>query len=213
MTRLLLGIFVLCHLTSLGQEIKKKRKGDETFYVLKSDESIRHGEYIKKSANGIAEKGQYEMNKKVGTWEFYGLEGNVEQKYNYSDKALLMNDSFTSMSLRYLIVKDGIVTNTTPSQVPILIGGPSKYLRHVMKNLKYPSNALRNGTEGQVVVSAIVNSDGVMKDLKVLQGLGDGCDEEALRVINSFESEWIPGMNNGTKVDVMIMLRVAFKQG
>jgi periplasmic protein TonB len=213
MTRLLLATFILCHLTSLGQELKKKRKGDETFYVLKSDESIRHGEYIKTSTNGVVEKGQYEMNKKIGVWEFYDLGGNIEQKYNYSDKALLVNNSFASLSMRYLIVKDGEATETAPSQEPILIGGPSKYFRHVMENLKYPPNARTKGTQGKVFVSATISSDGVMKDIKVLQSLGDGCDEEALRVINSYESEWIPGIFNGEKVDVMIVLPVAFRLG
>ena len=213
MTRLLLTICVLCHLTTLGQELKKKRKGEEIFYVLKSDESIRHGEYVRKGTNGLIEKGQYEMNKKVGTWEFYGLEGNIEQKYNYSDKALLMNDSFTSVSMRYLIVRDGVATETMPNHEPILIGGSSKYFRHVMANMKYPSKARDKGTQGKVFVSALITSDGMMKDIKVVQGLGDGCDEEALRVINSFESEWIPGMYNGEKVDVMIVLSIAFRLG
>lgn len=211
MTRLLLAICVLCHLTTMGQELKKKRKGDEMFYVLKSDESIRHGEYIRKSTSGLIAKGQYEMNKKVGIWEFYGVEGNIEQRYNYSGKALLMNDNFTLVSTRYLVIKDKVVTETPPGQEPILIGGASKYFRHVMENVKYPPNARARGTQGKVFVSATITSEGMMKDIKVLQGLGDGCDEEALRVINLFESEWIPGMHNGEKVDVMIVLSIAFR--
>ncbi|HQQ97518.1 MAG TPA: energy transducer TonB [Cyclobacteriaceae bacterium] len=213
MTRLLFSICILFHLTTLGQDLKKKRKGDETFYVLKSDESIRHGKYIRKSASGLIAKGQYEMNKRIGIWEFYGLDGNIEQKYNYSNKALLLNDNFTSVSMRNLIVRDGVTTETAPSQEPILVGGPSKYFRYLMKNLRYPSNARSNGTQGKVLVTAIITSDGMLKDTKVLHGLGDGCDEEALRVINSFESEWIPGKYNGEEVDTMIVLSIEFRLG
>ena len=213
MTKLFLVISLMCPLTIWGQELKKKRMGDETFYVLKSDESIRHGEYIRKNTKGTIAKGQYEMNKKAGIWEFYGLEGTVEQKYNYSDKALLMNNSFTSVSKSYFIVMEGAKTETIPNQEPILIGGVSSYFRHVLENMKYPSNARTRGTQGKVTVSAIITSEGIMKDTKILKGLGDGCDEEALRVINSFESEWIPGMYNNEKVDVVIVLSVVFKLG
>jgi len=115
--------------------------------------------------------------------------------------------------MRYSIVKNGVTTETAPSQEPILIGGSSKYFRYVMENMKYPPNARTKGTQGKVFVSATINSDGLMKDVKVLQGIGDGCDEEALRVINSFESEWIPGMYNKEKIDVMIVLSIAFRLG
>ena len=66
-----------------AQEVKKKRSGNETFEVLKSDQSVRHGAYIKKDQRGIVEKGQYDMNQKSGVWEFYGLQGDLEQKYDY----------------------------------------------------------------------------------------------------------------------------------
>ena len=213
MIKLLAIIILFSFLSSYGQELKKKRKGNETFYVLKSDESVRQGEYLKSGTAGIIEKGQYDINKKVGIWEFYGLEGTLEQKYDYSNKKLALNDNFTSVSTRYAIVTNGNITEISPDEKPILIGGPSSYFRHVMENMHYPPKARTKGTQGKVFITAVVNSDGQLTDIKVLQGLGEGCDEEALRVINSFKSEWIPGMHNGEKVDVLVVLSIIYRLG
>jgi periplasmic protein TonB len=212
-TLLLAACVLLVQATCYSQEVRKKRTENEIFYVLKSDGSVRHGEYIKKYQNKITVKGQYEMNKKSGIWEYYGLDSKIEQKYDYTYNALLFNDTNRPTTIQCVVVENGVPTRNQPTREPILIGGHSSYIRHIFQNLKYPPYARTNGIEGQVFVSATVTSQGVMKDVKLLQGIGAVCDEEALRVMEAFESEWIPGEYNGEKVDVMVVFPIGFRLG
>ena len=66
----------------------------------------------------------------------------------------------------------------------------------IKNNLQYPQEAIDNLIEGQVTVEFTVNKDGTLSGFKILQGLGYGCDEEAIRVIQSYSS-WIPATKNG----------------
>jgi hypothetical protein len=172
MIRTLTLFLVVCSLGSFGQELKKKRKGNETFQVLKRDESIRHGTYVKQDAAGIIEKGQYDMNKKVGVWEFYEQGGSLEQKFNYSDSILLQDNSATPIFGKLLVVKDNVITDVVPTQAPILIGGKSKYSRHVWSTMHYPDAARKSKTQGRVFVAATVTKSGRLIAPKVFQGIG-----------------------------------------
>ena len=66
----------------------KPISGKEIFYVLKSDKSIKHGEYKREINNSIVVKGQYNLNKKIEIWEFYDFLGKLEQKFNYSENRI-----------------------------------------------------------------------------------------------------------------------------
>ena len=55
----------------------------------------------------------------------------------------------------------------------------------------------------------IVRSDGAITDVKILRGIGGGCDEEAVRVIKMMP-KWNPGMDKGKAVDVQFNLPIKF---
>ena len=59
------------------------------------------------------------------------------------------------------------------------------------------------------VDAVVVDKDGKVKDVKILRGIGGGCDEEALRVIRSMP-DWTPGRQNGRSVSVQYNLPVNF---
>jgi protein TonB len=63
--------------------------------------------------------------------------------------------------------------------------------------------------KGSVFVEFLVDVDGKIKDAKVLRGLCDSCDEEALRLVKSMPS-WIPASMNGNKVEMKFVLPVKF---
>src|SRR5688572_18117892 len=90
---LILSLTILTAFSTLGQETKQtkneNKEGDlEIFHVLKSDKNIKHGPYEKyfKFSNPVTrvklltEKGQYDNNKKTGTWSFYWGENNMTSK-------------------------------------------------------------------------------------------------------------------------------------
>jgi TonB family protein len=67
------------------------------------------------------------------------------------------------------------------------------------KNLIYPENARRKGIQGKVLLDFIVLENLEVTDVKVKEGLGYGCDEEALRVWNIYVKKWDFGKIRGQK--------------
>lgn len=76
-------------------------------------------------------------------------------------------------------------------------------------NVRYPEAARAKGITGIVYVDFVVNTDGTLRDFKVRQGLGYGCDEEALRVAKLMPA-WEPGKKDGKPVDMDYNIAVKF---
>ena len=80
----------------------------------------------------------------------------------------------------------------------------------VYKYLRYPSYAVHNKIQGQVLVSFVVEKDGSVTNVTVEHGVEEGLDEEAVRVV-SVSPKWIPGQIKGEKVRTKIVLPVEFR--
>lgn len=89
-------------------------------------------------------------------------------------------------------------------------GGMAGLMQFLSKNIKYPTIAQENGTQGRVTVQFVVNKDGSIVDAKVLRGVDPYLDKEALRVINSMP-KWKPGMQRGKPVRVKYTVPVMFR--
>ena len=101
-------------------------------------------------------------------------------------------------------------TWTNVEQMPIFQGGDEDVQKYVMSNTHYPSIAREENTTGIVYVSFVVNMDGKIQEVKLLRGIGGGCDEEAMRVIKSMP-DWKPGKQNGIAVKVQMSIPINFK--
>ena len=86
----------------------------------------------------------------------------------------------------------------------------SKLFKYLSKNLEYPTMASENGIQGRVIVGFVVGKDGSISDVKVLRGIGGGCDEAAKEVIENMP-KWNPGKQRGRPVKVQYTLPVIFK--
>ena len=95
-------------------------------------------------------------------------------------------------------------------EMPSYPGGEQKLMEYVAKNIKYPQIARETGIQGRVFVGFVVEPDGSVSNVKVLRGIGGGCDEEAMRVVKSMP-KWKPGKQRGKAVRVSYMLPVNFK--
>jgi periplasmic protein TonB len=95
-------------------------------------------------------------------------------------------------------------------QKPEFPGGDKALFKYIADNINYPKEAKINGIEGTVVVKFVVKSDGSLTKIKIARGIGGGCDEETVRLINAMP-KWIPGKNNGKVVNVSYSLPVKFK--
>lgn len=197
-----------------GQDTKKKSIENKTpyykevYYVLKSNQEVKHGEYQKYTKAGLAEKGQFENNIKAGVWEFYDYGGNLEQRFNYTSQTIEIIKPFDWID-KLWVIDEGELEEKTFDKKPCFIGGMSKIRR--IWGIQYPVDARRSGISGVVIISATVTSDGKIMDEKVEHGIGYGCDEEALRAVQAIPNEWLPGKVEGANVDTRIFVPVTFK--
>ncbi len=95
---------------------------------------------------------------------------------------------------------------------PSPIGGMATWQRHLSENLKYPTSARSRGIQGTVWVSFVVHTDGSIQEVTLVQGIGGGCDEEALRVFK-ISPKWTPGMIKGKAVRTRMTLPLSFRLG
>jgi protein TonB len=93
---------------------------------------------------------------------------------------------------------------------PEFEGGMAAWAKFIQRNLRYPSMAQENEVQGKVFISFVVEIDGSISDVKVLKGIGSGCDEEAMRVIRK-SPKWKAGQQNDRKVRVRYNMPLAFQ--
>lgn len=93
---------------------------------------------------------------------------------------------------------------------PSFPGGEAKMYEFLGKNMKYPPIARDNNIQGRVYVSFVVEKNGAITDVRVLRGIGGGCDEEAIRVVKSMP-KWSAGKQRGKPVRVRFNLPIVFK--
>lgn len=98
---------------------------------------------------------------------------------------------------------------TIVEEMPGFPGGEKALFEYLAKNTDYPAMAADAGIQGVVYVTFVVDTDGKVKDARVLRGIGGGCDKEALRVVNSMPS-WAPGRQRGKNVKVQYNLPIRF---
>jgi protein TonB len=89
-------------------------------------------------------------------------------------------------------------------------GGLDSMYAYIHKNLKYPEAAKEKGIEGRVFVSFIIEKDGSISNVKILRGIGGGCDEAAVEMIKNMP-KWKPGTQRGKPVRVQFNLPIKFE--
>lgn len=109
-------------------------------------------------------------------------------------------------------------TNTIASSEPVIVadempefeGGVNGLMRYVGSNISYPEQAKIVGKEGTVYVSFIVSELGLVEGVKVMKGIGYGCDEEVVRVVSNMPKWKKVGKNAGHPVKVRFNIPVKF---
>lgn len=101
---------------------------------------------------------------------------------------------------------------TIVEDAPTPAGGLTAFYTYINENIKYPVYAMRMGIQGKVFVQFVVNSDGSLTDMQVVKGIGGGCDEEAVRVLQN-APKWNPGKQRGKPVRVRMIIPISFVLG
>ncbi|MEO9475918.1 MAG: energy transducer TonB [Cyclobacteriaceae bacterium] len=92
---------------------------------------------------------------------------------------------------------------------PAPVGGFEAFYGYIKDNLRYPDRAARLDISGRVFVQFVVEKDGSITDVKVIKGLFEDCDEEAVRVIENAPA-WNPGKQRGNPVRVYQRVPIMF---
>lgn len=94
---------------------------------------------------------------------------------------------------------------TKAEVMPEPIGGISA----IYKNIIYPEIAKRAGVEGTVKVLVFIDEAGTVTDLKIIKGIGAGCDEAAIDAVK--KAKFKPGIQGGKTVNVQVLIPLEFK--
>ncbi len=89
--------------------------------------------------------------------------------------------------------------------MPVPIGG----IGAIIKKIAYPEMARRANVQGKVYVMAHINENGVAEDVKIVRGIGAGCDEAAIEAVK--KAKYTPGKNKGQNVKVKLTMAITFK--
>ena len=84
------------------------------------------------------------------------------------------------------------------------------FFAYLKNNQQYPAKARKNKVQGKVMVSFTVEKDGKLTDLKVEKKLGNGLDEEALRLLEK-GPKWLPAQCKGEPIRQKMILPVIFQ--
>ncbi len=106
-------------------------------------------------------------------------------------------------------VEEDVIFTVVEDQ-PQFPGGEEARQRFLEDNLRYPTMAREAGIQGTVFVTFVVETDGSVTDVRVLRGIGGGCDEEAVRVVEMMP-RWEPGRQRGQPVRVQFNMPIRFR--
>ena len=150
-----------------------------------------------------------------GIIDYETMERELEYIYNFT-VALANTDmtlTFRPDDINKKTEEEGVVPYFDCDQRPQFFGSsdPRHFLREwVYQYLKYPGSALQNGVQGTVMVEFVIEKDGKVTGVRVLKGVSDELDAEAIKVVST-SPKWKPGKVSGNKVRSSISLPVEFR--
>lgn len=143
------------------------------------------------------------------------MERELEYIYNYS--IALVNGPRPifnpSTELKKRAAGDNVIAYYDCDTRPAFLGStdPKVFLeKWVYQYLKYPEECLYNGIQGRVLVDFVIDEKGKVTDVKVLRGVDELLDAEAVRVVKA-SPDWRPGRVRGEKVKAEISLYIEFR--
>ena len=148
--------------------------------------------------------------------DYDSMERELEYIYNYT-LALANSDSAPSFRETASSSRgpsyDDVVPYNECDQPPMFLNSydPGKFLKEwVYQYLKYPESAIRDGIQGRVTVDFIIEKDGKVTDVRVIKGVCEELNAEAVKVVSA-SPKWRPGRVNGNKVRTSLSIPVEFK--
>ncbi|RTQ44871.1 TonB family protein [Hymenobacter gummosus] len=130
----------------------------------------------------------YQRGQRHGAWRVWNAAGQLIRLETYRRGQLIGRRCFTAAGHDTAYFE--------PNQPAGFEGGAEALQRWVKQELKYPALALRNQVEGRVFVRFRIDEQGRVQAPRVRKGIGAGCDEAALRVVEKMP-RWRPAWREG----------------
>ena len=120
-----------------------------------------------------------------------------------------------SVTIQKVAVVEEVIDDDEPfvkvEQMPSFMGGDLMTFRNwVMKQVRYPQVAIENNITGRVLLTFVIEKDGRLSNVKVLQNPHESLSNEAVRIIKE-SPMWTPGKQRGQAVRVKYTLPVEFR--
>jgi TonB family protein len=177
----------LCYVLRQAQE--KGLLGDETYIDLFSENNF---EYPNHWFIG------YDFNKSETGHETKGIviDKNTGNLQDYYTSVTINADSILELGFGYI------------ENLPEFPGGIDSLRVYLQSNISINKDSI---VKGRVFVEFWIDTDGNPVDAKVVRGINNYQDNEALRIINSMP-KWKPGVNKGKKIKVPFTYPIIFKR-
>lgn len=137
--------------------------------------------------------------------------------YSSSEQPLTRADSTLALALApdTKQLSEVVVVRREPPPAPMAIGalpagGYTAFREYLKKELEYPEKALKDGIEGTVKLRFVVAVDGTLQDVKVVRGLSEECDVEAVRLLKE-GPKWYPAIQKGRRTARPVEVSVPFR--
>jgi len=180
-----------------GEFIKAKNPNETSFKMInywneKEEKTVSNGNGSIASKNEFYEQnGNYKNGYKDGKWSGKSLKNMYSFEENYIDGELISGVS---------IEDDGTRNEYTVSEVkPEPKKGMSHFYKYISNNFNAPNSAYKNKIQGKIIVAFVVDKEGKITESKIIKSLGTELDNEAIRVLTSYEN-WKPAYQQGRKV-------------
>jgi protein TonB len=184
-----------------------------TFSLLIICLLLSHQASAQKMRDTKYEKGLLVKGQKSGVWEYYGYtpsgEKVVVQRYDYDQHRLLYFRPGPDI-LCHAEVSPGKWSYVRPDQPPLFIGSDMALAEYTSR-LSYPEAAQSRNIQGKVVVAFMIDTLGHLSNYRLVQRIGGGCDEEALRVARTVPEQWVPARLGRRAVAVEYELPLNFR--
>lgn len=163
----------------------------------------RNGIYRAYHPNGkLKESAYYSQNRLIDSLKTFWDNGTKKREDFYIDGKFQSGKMFNS---------DGTeVPHYDYEIMPEFEGGLNELIRYLSMNIKYPKVARKKGISGKVYIQFMVDKAGSIKNVKVLKGVSEELDAEAIRVVSAMP-KWKPGLLDGDKVNTYFNLPISFK--
>jgi TonB family protein len=164
---------------------------------------ILHGYSATYAGKHLGSEGRYVEGKQEGLWKYYHQDGAVSAVVTYKDNK--------RESASYFKPDGQPETDLQKAEhLPSFPGGSNAWGTYLVKNLRYPPEALKTQTSGQVRVEFTVTATGEIRDIIAVSGPSEELKSEAMRVVRMMPG-WNPGVQFNRPVKVRYTMPISFR--